>query len=115
VTRDQHTVSLTPIGFEDFTITVGKNMSTGVTEKKKYRQGDHSKLAGMGVTSGGLDWRPGPFVWAVDDKTKPEGEFIWEYTVTIFETDLPPQHFWSPESGKAYRVLWTRTYQVPVK
>ena len=38
-------------------------------------------------------------------------EFAWETRITIFETDLPTQHFWSPQSGKHYRVLWTRTFR----
>ena len=32
-------------------------------------------------------------------------------TVQIFETDIPPQHMWSPTGGR-YRVLWERTYEV---
>jgi|GEM_PF-5584649 len=34
-------------------------------------------------------------------------------TVRVFETDIPAQHFWSPESGQ-YRVLWEKTFDVPI-
>jgi hypothetical protein len=32
--------------------------------------------------------------------------YIIEEAVTIFETDIPAQHFWSPASSKKYKVLW---------
>ncbi len=35
-------------------------------------------------------------------------------TVQAFETDVPPQHLWSPTGGR-YRVLWERTYVVSLK
>lgn len=35
-------------------------------------------------------------------------------TVQVFETDVPPQHHWSPE-GERYRVLWERTYEVRLR
>jgi hypothetical protein len=35
---------------------------------------------------------------------------IFECRVTVFETDSPSQHLWSPESGKYYKILWTRTF-----
>jgi len=40
---------------------------------------------------------------------------IFEYRVTIFETDLPSQHMWSPQSGKHYKVLWTRTFKETIR
>ena len=39
---------------------------------------------------------------------------IVEMDVTLFETDIPPQHFWSPQSGK-YKVLWQTTLRQTVK
>lgn len=38
-----------------------------------------------------------------------EGEVVIEATVRIFETDVPPQHMWSPQAGRHYRVLHERT------
>ena len=45
----------------------------------------------------------------------PGHELVLEHRVTLFETDLPPQHMWSPQSGKHYQVLWTRTFREMVK
>ena|SRR6266446_5243001 len=39
---------------------------------------------------------------------------IVELDVVIFETDIPPQHMWGPESGK-YKVLWRTTLQQKVE
>jgi len=45
-----------------------------------------------------------------DEIPKAGQRFTLECRVTVFETDLPSQHMWSPESGKHYRILWTRTF-----
>ena len=34
--------------------------------------------------------------------------------VQLFETDIQPQHMWSP-TGERYRVLWERTYEVRLR
>jgi hypothetical protein len=36
----------------------------------------------------------------------PDKKFALRIRFTLFETDIPPEHMWSPERGK-YRVLWT--------
>jgi hypothetical protein len=47
-----------------------------------------------------------------DGKTQglpvPGTRYVAEVTVVLFETDVPPQHEWSPRSDR-YEVLWTRT------
>ena len=35
----------------------------------------------------------------------PGKSYVIEYDVTVFETDIPAQHFWNPVSKK-YKVLW---------
>jgi hypothetical protein len=35
----------------------------------------------------------------------PGKRYVVEEDVSIFETDVPAQHMWSPESGR-YRVIW---------
>jgi len=42
-------------------------------------------------------------------------EFTLEHRVTLFETDLPAQHMWSPRSGKNGRVLWRHASRETVK
>jgi hypothetical protein len=29
--------------------------------------------------------------------------------VTVFETDIPAQHMWTPAASKKYKVLWSGT------
>lgn len=40
---------------------------------------------------------------------------VFEYQVTVFETDIPAQHHWMPTSGKLYKVLWTHTFRKTLK
>lgn len=42
------------------------------------------------------------------------GPLVLRATVRVFETDIPDQHLWSPTGGR-YRVLWERTYEVPLR
>jgi hypothetical protein len=42
-------------------------------------------------------------------------EFTLEHRDTLFETDVPAQHLWSPQSGKNHRVLWTHAFRETVK
>jgi hypothetical protein len=32
--------------------------------------------------------------------------YVVEHDIILFETDVPAQHMWSPESSKNYKVLW---------
>jgi hypothetical protein len=36
--------------------------------------------------------------------------YVVQLTVSVFETDRPPEHHWSPQ-GPKYRVLWTSVLQ----
>ena len=38
---------------------------------------------------------------------RPGERYVVEVQLVVFETDLPPQHMWSPASG-TYEVLWKR-------
>jgi hypothetical protein len=48
-------------------------------------------------------------VWdRVRDGVPSAGErYTVEHDITIFETDVPPEHLWQPKAGR-YRVLWNR-------
>jgi hypothetical protein len=39
----------------------------------------------------------------------PGERYIVEEELSLFETDVPPQHMWDPQAGKAYKVLWKKT------
>jgi len=34
--------------------------------------------------------------------------YIIEHDIILFETDVPAQHMWSPESSRNYRLLWEK-------
>jgi len=42
----------------------------------------------------------------LDKIPRPGEKYLVEIYFEIFETDIPAQHMWSPQSGK-YKVLWT--------
>jgi hypothetical protein len=39
--------------------------------------------------------------------------YVLEAAIEVFETDIPPHHFWTPERGR-YRVLWRKTLRADV-
>jgi hypothetical protein len=50
----------------------------------------------------------------IDKIPQPGEKYTVKVRLSLFETDIPAQHMWSPESGK-YKVLWTRTLQQEVE
>jgi hypothetical protein len=46
----------------------------------------------------------------IDKIPQPGEKYTVKVRLSLFETDIPAQHMWSPESGK-FKVLWTRTLQ----
>jgi len=74
-------------------------------------------LVPMNFLHGGLVFEPGDIVLTLgrDGVPEPGQEFILEQQVTMFETDIPTQHMWSPKVGKYYRVLWTQTFRQTIK
>jgi hypothetical protein len=50
----------------------------------------------------------------IDKIPQPGEKYTVKVRLSLFETDIPAQHMWSPESGK-YKVLWTKTLQQEVK
>jgi len=41
----------------------------------------------------------------------PGERYTVEHVLTVFETDVPPQHFWNAAIGNRYTVLWQRKLQ----
>jgi hypothetical protein len=107
-------ITYTPVQFEEMKLTVGKNMETGHSEEMKIRRGSKSADQWLSMSSG-MNWQPSDGSMLNDNGKWPQGAFTLEYTITFFETDIPAQHMWSPQSGKNYKVLWTRTYRMPIK
>jgi hypothetical protein len=97
-------------------LMIGQNMATGITRDESiYSAGIASRL-GMSL-QGGLAFEAGTNLLTLsgDAIPQPRQEFVFEYQVTMFETDVPAQHMWSPQSGKHYKVLWRRTFKETIK
>jgi hypothetical protein len=48
------------------------------------------------------------------DKVPNAGErYTVEVRLTLFETDIPPQHHWAPGTGK-YKILWAKALKADV-
>jgi hypothetical protein len=98
-------------------ITVGMKMSVGVKyEMRVYAKGDARprNAAGLGyasirepVTASEPDFLNGSALLNSADGgiPAPGKRYVIEENVSIFETDIPAQHMWSPEGGR-YRVIW---------
>jgi hypothetical protein len=114
VVRDGDFITLTPTDFEDIKLTIGKNMVTGIAMTKRINIAGETKILGMGMRSG-LSWKPDEVTYSRELEHLPKAEFTFEYEIVIFETDMPAQHFWNPQGGKAYKVLWTHTFKERVK
>ncbi len=119
VERGSNTLSITVDrnSREPTNILVGSKMVTGVQwHTYIYPEGetrpsrtDRGGLSGGG-SSGGFDFNLGTTFL----HTKPDGipvagkNYVVEMDLSIFETDIPAQHMWSPYSTN-YRILWERT------
>jgi hypothetical protein len=90
---------------------VGKDMATGLKQELRvYRDGKLDQFGYHSLESGPAG-KPSIGVVLnkkIDKIPQPGEKYTVEVQLTLFETDIPPQHLWSPESGK-YRVLWTKT------
>src|SRR5262249_11548160 len=45
---------------------------------------------------------------------QPGAKYKIKLRLTLFETDIPPQHFWRPETGR-YKALWSKTLTLEVE
>jgi hypothetical protein len=100
---------------ESVKVTLGDRMTMGAKyEMRIWEQGEarpaEAGITGMAgpVSSSNLGFLKNGI--AVLNRVQggipaPGKSYIVEEDVTVFETDIPAQHFWSPVSKK-YRVLW---------
>ncbi len=94
-------------------LMVGQKMVTGMMREDTFYQNAIAHPAGTSLQGGGLEFDSTTNAFTLKPELVPEPgqEFIFEHRVTFFETDIPTQHMWSPQSGKHYRVLWTQTFK----
>jgi hypothetical protein len=115
-TPDRISVGFDLTSAESVKITLGDRMTMGVKwELRVYGEGESRPVEANGgvglsgpVTSsnlGALKNAGGILNRAQSGIPAPGKSYIIEQDVTVFETDIPPQHFWNPVSKK-YSVLW---------
>jgi hypothetical protein len=115
-TPEHISVGFDPTSAESVKITLGDRMTMGVKyELRVYGEGEARPVEANGgvgmagpITSSDLGFLKG--VKAAMNRVQggipePGKSYIVEEDVTIFETDIPAQHLWSPTSKK-YKVLW---------
>jgi hypothetical protein len=123
IKRTQHSLSVGYTSLEAVELTVGLNMTEGLRDEERiYRNGDSSPETSYVSETDSIEIKSQP--WNFTQVFKPgEGanfpqpgtEYDVERRLTLFETDEPPQHEWSPQSGKHYKELWTKTFKEHVK
>jgi hypothetical protein len=93
-------------------ITVGEKMALGIKDELRvYVNGDTRPQQARAVSEGSL---PDPAILKAteslttvqDGIPAPRKRYIIEHDISLFETDIPPQHLWNPENSRKYRVLW---------
>ncbi len=97
-------------------LMVGHKMVTGIKREDSVLYDGVAHPRGMSLEGGlAFEQSTNVFILGRDGLPKSGQDFTMEHRVTAFETDVPAQHMWSLESGKHYRVLWTRTFRQTVR
>lgn len=117
-TKEQLSVAADPTSVKPVKLKVGRNMVTGLkTALFIYRDGKLIRSGGEGLQGGAKGNTIRNIVFILNRRTdklpRPGEKYAVEVRLTLFETDIPPQHMWSPESGR-YKVLWTKTLRQEV-
>ncbi len=106
-TPEQIEVSVDTNSLETIELKVGRKMVTGFKNEMFVVSGDQRKHCGSGL--GGSAYIGTSYITRkLSGIPKPDVKYVIEVTFVVFETDIPCQHMWSPESDK-YKVLWFRT------
>ena len=115
-TTDTLSVEIDKSSLEATNLMVGTNMVTGVENGiYVYPDGEPRPAIG-GYGLGGTDFNLGTSFWHTkqDGIPLPGKKYVVEVELTVFETDIPPQHMWSPH-GKNYKAIWQRTLKQTVQ
>jgi hypothetical protein len=93
-------------------LMVGDRMITGLKREDTVHYDGVAHSLGLSLQSGlAFGSETNILTFARDKVPQPGQEFTLEHRFTIFETDVPAQHMWSPEGGRNYRVLWSQTFR----
>jgi hypothetical protein len=99
-------------------LMVGYKMVTGIAREDQIVRGGivHLRERWSSIQEGlALESTNHVLTLRQEEIPKAGQKFVLECRVTVFETDLPSQHTWSPETGKHYRTLWTRTFSEAIQ
>lgn len=110
-TTDMLSVEIDRSSFEATNLMVGLNMVTGVESKFYVYPEGELRPANGGYGLGGTDFNLGTSFWHTKQQgiPLPGKKYVVELDLIVFETDIPPQHMWSPQGSKNYKILWQRT------
>jgi hypothetical protein len=101
-------ILLWPQKFESVSLSVGKNMIFGTNVKRYHVLDSTTKILLSELLTSSIDFKNVQYRM---NQTDLDGkERLIETQITIFETDIPAQHLWSPYSNK-YKVLWQKTFR----
>jgi hypothetical protein len=120
-TADTLSIGIETNSFESTNITVGTNMVTGIRyELYVYRLGETRPVNGEIGMESGMVFNSGVRYWQTESGHIPlnpmsQKQYVVELDLAAFETDIPPQHDWSPLGSKNYKVLWQRTLRQTVE
>jgi hypothetical protein len=121
-TADTLTITLDANSLETTNLMVGKNMVTGIETEFNIYGVENGQIIvpsksqeNLGLQDG-LDFGFEPYTWhsAQDGIPMLGTRYVVEENLKIFETDIPAQHMWNPQS-KNYKVLWQRTLKQNVE
>ncbi len=96
-------------------IMVGKHMTIGMKDEfRVYPEGEARPVSRRGLSMSEVKELSSPnfrtsteiLTFDHDGIPAPGTRYAVEHDVALFETDIPAQHMWMPESGKKYKVLW---------
>jgi hypothetical protein len=103
-------------------VMVGQDMFVGLKDEIRiYSKGDarpqhagsvsYASVTRSAISPSQLDFlKSTNFLNEVGDHLRaPGNRYTTEHDISLFETDVHPQHMWNAEIGGNYRVLWQKT------
>ena len=95
---------------------VGQKMVVGFMSEERIYVGGTAHTVGLGFDSGNV-FVSGDSVYYLSQNGNPQPgqDITFESRISIFETDLPPQHMWEPENRKLFKILWTRSFKETIR
>jgi hypothetical protein len=104
-------------------VTVGEKMAIGFKDELRvYIRGDARPLKARSFSEGSINEKESAIpltdpnilkstevLSSIQDGIPAPGKrYVIEHDISLFETDLPPQHMWHPENSRKYSVLWEK-------